>query len=95
MGFDAEQVMRMDGSVSEDFANILRIEKRHTQALVHIVYWIATSTIPIKRHETKLAAYFARCKFQTTTLDDAERYLRSIDGIPDYMAIQSEVTAWQ
>ncbi|WP_298966766.1 hypothetical protein [uncultured Roseibium sp.] len=29
-GFDAEQVMRMDGSVSEDFANIRRLEKKHT-----------------------------------------------------------------
>jgi hypothetical protein len=95
MGFGAEQVMRMDGSVSEDFANVLRIEKRHTQALVHILFWIATSTIPIKRHETKLAAYFTRCKFQTTTLSDAQRYLQSIDGIPDFSTIQSEVAAWQ
>lgn len=50
MGFDAEQVMRMDGSVSEDFANILRLEKKHTQALVYILYWIVTSSVPIKRH---------------------------------------------
>ncbi|WP_299083197.1 hypothetical protein [uncultured Ruegeria sp.] len=69
-GFDAEQVMRMDGSVSEDFANILRIEKRHTQALVHVLYWIVTSPQTIKRHDTKLEAYFARCKFQTTMLGD-------------------------
>ncbi len=90
-GFDAEQVMRMGGSVSEDFANILRIEKKHRQALVHILYWTATSTIPIKRHDTKLAAYFGRCKFENTSLGDAQRFLGSIEGIPDFTVIQSQV----
>jgi hypothetical protein len=95
MGFDAVQVMRMDGSVSEDFANILRLEKKHTQALVHIVYWIVTSSVSIKRHETKLTAYFGRCKFETTTLGDVKRFLKSVDGIPDFAAIQSQVATWR
>lgn len=94
-GWKAQDVLRIDGSISEELANILRLEKKHDQALVHILYWIATSITPIKRHKSKLNAHLNRCKFEGVSLQDAEDFIGSLASLPEYTAIQSQVAQWR
>jgi hypothetical protein len=79
--WNAEATVAIDGAVSEDLANVLRLEKKHDQALVHILYWIATSSNSIKRHRSKLNAYLNRCKFNNVTIEDADRFLGNIKKV--------------
>ena len=94
-GWSAADLVRADGGVSEAFANVMRLEAKHDQALVHILYWIMSSTTPIKRHDDKLRAYFGRCKFKGATLAMAQTYIDELDGLPDFPAIQSQVSEWR
>lgn len=93
--FTARQAIALDASVHEDLANILRLEGKHDQALIHIVYWVvASSDHPIKRHEDKLRAYFNRCKYSDTTLEMAKDQIQSITSIADFKQIRSMVGTW-
>ena len=94
-GWQAKDVLCLDGSVSQQFANILRLEKKHDQALVHILYWITTSRNQTKGQEQKLRAYFNRCKFQDITLQDVEKFIEVMKSKPDYVSIQSQVSEWR
>lgn len=91
----AEDVLNLDGSVSQPLANILRLEGNHGQALVHILYWIITARNPIKGHDQKLKAYFDRCKFEGVSLDEAKQFIAQSKGQPDFAAIQSEIGKWR
>ena len=93
--WNARDVLALDGSVSEQLANILRLEAKHEQALVHILYWIITSQKPIKRHEQKLRTYFGRCKFQITTLEEVQRFIGNNKKKPDFVTIQSKINEWK
>ena len=42
--FTAQQTLALDASVGENLANILRLEGKHVDALVHIIYWVSTSS---------------------------------------------------
>ncbi len=92
--FSAADTFTIDGSVSVDFANILRLEGKHRQALVHIIYWIVTSRFSYKTHDQKLGAYFRRCKFNNLNLCDIERFIEDSRGRPDFEAIQLMVANW-
>ena len=91
----AEDALNLDGSVSQHFANILRLEGKNDQALVHILYWIITARNPIKGHDQKLKAYFGRCKFEDVALYDAEQFIKENKSQPDFMAIQAKVSEWR
>lgn len=77
MRFDKAQTLSLDGTVHEDLANILRLEKKHKDALVHIVYWAVSGTSLTKSHISKLTAYFNRCKFEETCLSSLIEYYES------------------
>lgn len=95
-GFTKRQVLALDSQVHENLANILRIEKKNEDALAHILYWvIANNDRPIKRHQQKLAAYFNRCKFENTSIDEAIRFSVSNLKSTDYLTAQSEVAKWR
>lgn len=94
-GFTPMQVLALDASVHENLANILRLEGKHKDALANIVYWvIAGSERPIKRHKQKLQAYFNRCDFKNTSLEDAEKTLATISELPQYTLARSIVSGW-
>ena len=93
--FSARQVLALDASVSEQLANVLRLEGRHPLALTHILYWvIAQKDSPKKRHLTKLKAYFGRCKFARRTLLEVLHYIDSAQ-FADFAQIQMDVTGWE
>lgn len=91
-GWSARHTLVLDASVHEDLANILRLEKRHKDALANIIYWVAASRHrPIKKNADKLRVYFNRCKLKNTTLEDVETYLSRRKGSASYSAIQKQV----
>lgn len=94
-GWSARHTLALDASIHEDLANILRLEKRHKDALADIVYWVAANRHrPIKKHADKLRTYFNRCKLKNTTLEDVEAYLSRRKGHASYTAIQKQVRRW-
>lgn len=94
--FSAKETIAIDGSIHEYFANILRLEKKHTDAFVSLIYWVtACSNNPIKRHDQKLNAYFNRCKFKNTSLEDVRLFMSSLGQIPDHRSIQAKVLEWK
>lgn len=93
--FSKSETMALDGSVSEDLANVLRLEKKHALALVHIIYWITSSpNNPLSRHPKKLKAYFNRCKFTQVTEDDLSVAVRRFQSKCDFREIQFLVSSW-
>lgn len=94
-GFTAKQALALDASVHEDMANILRLESKHKDALVNIVYWVlAGSDRPIKRHQQKLQSYFNRCKFNNTNLAEAAKRIEEQNILPEYTLARSIVSEW-
>ena len=94
--FTVIQTLALDATVNEQMANILRMENKHEQALVHILYWvIAGSRHPIKRHTQKFAAYFRRGKFEHTSLEEAMNFATTHHEHPDYTLAQHAVAEWK
>lgn len=95
-GFTMQQVFALDSQVHENLANILRIESKHDDALVSILYWIiANNDKPIKRHQQKLTAYFNRCKLGNTSIEDAMVFSTTNMASLDYSSIQLKVAEWR
>jgi len=92
--FTPEQTLALDGTVSRSLANVLRLEKQHRDAFVHIVYWVASSEIETKEQGQKLRAYFNRCKYQQQNLDDVRALIDQLRPLADFRAIQVAVAAW-
>ena len=94
-GHTPRQALALDGSVHEDLANVLRLEQKHEDALVHLLYCICTSTNPTKALQKKIPAYVSRCKFTNTSLADVEAFTVTNSQKPDFRAIQKAVLEWQ
>jgi len=94
-GFTAKQALALDTSVHEEMANILRLESKHEDALVNIVYWVLAGVDrPIKRHQQKLKSYFNRCKFKNTQLSEAEKLIAANAQLPEFMVAKAMVSEW-
>lgn len=93
----------------EYLADILRKEEKHTQALVHILAWYAVGfwgsqnlrnfdgelCKPLaNRYDSKLKAYFNRCKFKSVSLDECGAYAESLSVPPNLTEIQDTVSGW-
>ena len=87
------EMIGLDSNVSKDLANILRLEKKHKDALVHIIYWVANSKSVTKDQESKLRAYFNRAKLTGPTVDDVMDYCLAA-GIKEFHVIQNDVDSW-
>jgi hypothetical protein len=93
-GFTASQLRTLDGSVHEDLANVLHLEGRDDEALIQIIYWVATSEKSISRHDRKISAYFTRCNFNNVQLDEIEAFVSSVKSNPDFRLIDHQVRKW-
>lgn len=92
--FTGSQTIALAAGVSEDFANILRLEGNHKQALVHMIYCVAEEYPNVRYKAKKLPAYFKRAKFNNVTFEELEDFIFSLPKPPDYRAIQDEVKEW-
>ncbi|MBI9036464.1 MAG: hypothetical protein JEZ03_18560 [Bacteroidales bacterium] len=96
-GFSAQDALSLDSTVHENLANILRIEGKHHDAFFNILYWvIASHHRPIKKHKQKLIAYFNRCKFKNTTIDDVNNYIEKHGNtLVNVLEIKEQVAKWR
>ena len=93
--FAQEHIIGMDSGISKSFGNILRLEGKHQQALVHILYWQLGETRPnVKRNVKKIRAYYNRSKISSITFEDLIEWMDSWNGLADYAAIQNQVSDW-
>jgi hypothetical protein len=94
-GMTPRQTIALDGSVHEHLANIQRLEGKHDDALVHMLYCVASNTRPTKAQLKKLPAYFARCKFGAADEKMLNEFVANSSQAPDFAAIQSRVRQWR
>lgn len=96
--FTELQTLTLLSSVNESLADVLRLEGKHRQALQHIIYWNAWGELSgrtKKSMATKLKSYFARCKFDSVQLSDAQLLVqRESKASPDLSRIQTVVSTW-
>ncbi|MEL4399033.1 hypothetical protein AAEJ42_01975 [Shewanella algae] len=96
-GFTKIQTLSLDADPHEDFANILRLEKKHNDAFVNILYWVsAQSHRPKKSHASKLKSYFNRTSFKNSvSFDEVEGFIESRVGkLNTYVVCQRKVKEW-
>lgn len=89
------QTLALDGSVSEHLADVLRLEGKHTAALAHIVYWVASSSRKTKRQEQKLRAYFRRANLKNVEFQDLGQFMEGITENPDFRLVQDQMRRWE
>ncbi len=89
--FTAQQTSALDASVSENLANILRLEGKHIDALIHIIYWVSTSSKVTKTQDKKLIAYFNRAKLNGVEASQVEKF---IGTSPNFQQIKTKLSEW-
>ncbi len=94
-GFTKARTLELDSGVSQPMANILRLEGKHLDALVHIVYWVAASTRVTKSQQQKLPAYFNRCKFKDVSVSDLNALVEASQADPDFVRIRNTIGGWR
>ena len=92
--FTGSQTIALAANVSEDFANILRLEGNHNQALVHMIYCVSEEYPNVKYKAKKLKAYFNRTKLKNVNFDELENFIFSLTKPPNYRTIQDKVKEW-
>jgi len=94
-GCTKQQAIAIDGAVHEHLANILRLEGRHDEALIHCVYWIKSSA---DHHITtsqlkKLPAYLNRSSVNKDAHQSITDYATNPnDGLADISSIKSKLS---
>ncbi len=92
--FTASQTIALASSVSEDFANVLRLEKNHKLALVHFIYCVANEYPNVKYKAKKLPAYLNRAKLKNIDFIELESFIYSLSKPTNYKTIQDKVKEW-
>jgi|GEM_PF-1777085 len=92
--FTKAQAIALEGSVHRNLANLLRLEARHREALVHFLYYYASSPRRTKTDEKQISTYVNRAKIGSS-IDDVQKFIDGLGPIPNLRAIQIECTRWQ
>lgn len=92
--FTSAQTIALDGSVHRDLANLLRLENRHAEALVHFLYYYATSPKRTKTDEKQITAYVNRAKLKVST-NTVQSFVAALGINPDFRTIQSTCAQWK
>ncbi len=94
-GMTAQQTVALDGSVHDDLANIRRLERKHDDALAHLLYCVSSSPRPTKAQSKKIFSYFSRCEFKRVNADELSSYLANSREKSDFLAAKACVAAWR
>jgi hypothetical protein len=90
-----ELTLVLDGAVSEDLGDVLRILGKHDLAFAHILYWLVTSSKNTRNQTKKLDAYLSRCRFELIGLDEVNGLIQEQKSRPDFGSIQNRVFEWR
>ena len=84
----------LEGDISENLANILRLEGDHLDAFVHMLFSISTNP-GVQSKMKKLPAYFKRTKFNID-FEDVLQYVYSLQTSDEiiFSDIQKKVKKW-
>lgn len=93
--FNRFEILALDGDISEGLANVLRLEGKHADALTHIVYWVASSSRKLKRHDSKLEAYFKRAKLVKAEFGDVAQFIQQMKDNPEFPIIHDQIRRWR
>lgn len=94
-GMTPRQTIALDGSVHEHLANICRLENKHDDALIHMLYCVVSNTRPTKAQAKKIVAYFSRCEFVGPDTATLASFVDASRESPDFTRIQARVAAWR
>ena len=78
-------------------ANILRLEKRHLDALAHIIKAYIQSEVPKSKSGNRLPAYWKRAKLHIDDIDKGYAYIKRIQkstGFEITEPIRAEIYRW-
>jgi len=78
--------------------NVLRLEKKHNDALAHIIKAYIQSGVPEKVSNNKLPAYWKRAKLSIEDIDKAYAYIKKIQrttGFEITEPIRLQIFEWQ
>lgn len=92
--WNARDTIRLDSTVHEFLANILRLEGKHKDALVNLIYSIACNEGPTKSILKKLPAYLKRAKLNNCSIDDLELFMKQLGLNSSMKEIQNKVKEW-
>ncbi|RVT47484.1 hypothetical protein [Rubrivivax albus] len=90
--FTAAQTLALDASVSPEMADILRLEGKHDDALVHILYWVGSAVEPTETQRAKLRAYHRRSSLAPLPPSELEELLDRFRLKPDFRMLRDAVT---
>ena len=92
--FDIRNMQALEGDISENLANILRLEGYHSDALVHILFSISTNP-GVQSKMKKLPAYFKRTKFNMN-FEEVLQYVYTLQTSDEviFSDIQEKVKKW-
>lgn len=93
--FTPVQAIALEGSVHRNLANLLRIEGRHLEALVHFLYYYATSPKRTKTDEKQIVAYYNRSEIKSVDIDHVRGFAENLGPIPNFRLIQSTCAQWK
>lgn len=91
--FTFEQTIALQASIHADLANILRLEKRNAEALVHILYFVCASGASDNIRK-KAIPYFNRAKLKAVAQSDIDALISLHIPNPDFRAIQTKIQVW-
>jgi len=92
--FTPAQAIALEGSVHRSLANFLRNEERHAEALVHFLYYYASSPRRTKTDEKQIEAYYNRSKIKAANIDQVRSFAQNLGPIPNFRLIQSTCSQW-
>ena len=92
--FTYKQTVALVGGLDRGLANICKLEGRHKQALIHIIYCSACKELCDKARLLTVRPYFNRCKFKNSILQAALDLASNQVGSPDFRYIQDVVSKW-
>jgi hypothetical protein len=93
--FTVPQTLALVGSVHRAMARHLKLEERHHDALIHILYCTACSGSQIEKELKNYRPFFNRCKFKNVQLEKVTSALEKWKDNPDFVAIRDTVTEWK
>lgn len=93
--FTVKQTLALIGSTHRAMAKLLKLEGRHPDALVHILYCTACSKSALHKELKHYRPYFNRCKFDCVELQEVTSRLRDWKKNPDFVGIRDTVAEWK
>ena len=85
----SDNLQALQGGINHDMANILRLEKRHTLALVHLIYAISTNP-NVAYMMKKLPAYYKRSKINVD-FDEVMYFIYEQEKDPNFRTIKNKI----